>query len=140
MTKFELTDVDKAIQNRIKHFIDSELNHPSMMQNFQMTKIGSKAFLNSNYVPKHFESNLEIDAIIKCADYNFSLWHKMDPTKNYDITIYLLSVLGASYTVDDLMHENGIQKIVHPLAISHNEEGEIKSLIYLFNKYGSPRI
>jgi hypothetical protein len=92
----ELTDVDKAIQNRIKHFCEVQ-NLIILQYKIKMKIRITKAF-DSNK-PKHFESNFEIDAIIKCADYNFGLWRKMDPTKNYDITIYLLSV--ASYTLGD---------------------------------------
>ena len=138
MNKLDLTETDKAIQKRIKHFLDSDLKNPSLIQSFQMSKLGAKDYLNSKYNSNDYESK-EVDAIIKCADYNFSLWHNMQPNKKWDISIYLLSVLGASYAVDDIMHENGIKKYIHPLSISENEEGEIKALKFLFNKYGQPR-
>jgi hypothetical protein len=135
MTTFQLTELDKAIQGRIKNFRDKEIQHSSLMQNFKITKAGAKEFINYNYTPSNLINN-EVNAIIKCSDYNFSLWHNMKPSMNYDITIYLLSVLGASDTISEI---NGIRKNVYPPDISEKEEGEIKALLSLFNKYGKPR-
>ena len=138
MNRFDLTEFDKAILARIKLFMDEDIKHPAMLRNFELTRIGAKEFLNSNFKPNQFMDG-EVDAIVKCADYNFSLWHNMNPNKNYDITIYLLSTLGASYAVDDLMFENKFAKEYHPLAISDSEEGEMCALKFLFKKYGNPR-
>ena len=50
-----------------------------------------------------------------------------------------MCVLGSSDTIDEILQENGIRKTFNPLDISENEEGKIKALKFLFNKYGQPR-
>jgi len=136
MTKKEI----KQMLEKFRQLAQSQKQlNQSLAGNVEVTLKHCNKYYNPNDLIKK-----ERKVIIEACESCYKLYIQAYNRSVFDSSIYSLCALGAAYGADQFMYNNGVTKVMHPLAVlkngglTDNDLGEIEAFQNLISKYGNP--